>query len=738
MFRRVAVVGLFAVLPLAAHAAQPQFWRIEGARDFLEGETDGLSVDSEGRVRLAPASKILHDPEAPYVWCLTRDDKGAIYAGTGNDGRVYKIDGDKTTVFYDAAELEVHALAIGPDERLYVGTAPDGKVYAIDKAGLVETFYDPSDKYIWALAFDHGGNLLVATGAEGRIHRVDAKGKGQIAFTSSETHITSLTVDAKDNVYAGSAPGGIVYRLDPSLKVFVLYDSPYREVKALDVSIDGSVYAALVEGKDREEGARPPAILPPPPAVPAGDVTIIETFSVAPLAVPSPSPAPRMGEPARPGTAKGAVLRVLPTGELETLWSSTEEMPHALAWAEGGVFIGTGNKGKLYRIKDERTWTMVASFPSEQVTALRRDAAGAFLLATSNPGKVYRLEGTSGTKGTFTSKPRDTDTVSTWGRLRWEAEVPAGGEIQIATRSGNTSTPDSTWTDWSPAYTRKEGDPVTSARARLLQIRAVLTGKGGASPLLDSVTTAYLQRNLRPQVQSVTIHPPGEIFQKPISVTGEIEILGLDPGEGADIRPTGAPPKANPALAAITAYSRKLYQKGIQTFSWKADDANTDTLVYDVSYRLVNDTRFRPLRKSLTDAVLAWDTSTVPNGRYIIKVAAWDTPGNPAALALSGEKESDPFDVDNAPPVVTATLAERKPLRIRAVARDDTSMIRKAEYSVDGGRWQEVHPQDGINDSVEETYEIVLGELPSQAPHIVVVRATDQLGNVSTARVEIP
>jgi outer membrane protein assembly factor BamB len=731
-------VGLLAVLPLAAHAAQPQFWRIEGAREFLEGETDGLSVDSEGRVRLAPASKILHDPEAPYVWCLTRDDRGAIYAGTGNDGRVYKIEGDKTAVFYDAAELEVHALAIGPDGRLYAGTAPDGKVYAIDKAGLVETFYDPSDKYIWALAFDHRGNLLVATGAEGRIHRVDSKGKGQIAFTSSETHITSLTVDAKDNLYAGSAPGGIVYRLDPSLKVFVLYDSPYREVKALDVSADGSVYAALVEGKDREEGVRPPTMLPPPPAVPAGDVTITETFSIAPFAVPSPSPTARMGEPARPGTAKGAVLRILPTGELETLWSSTDEMPHALAWAEGGVFVGTGNKGKLYRIKDERTWTMVASFPSEQLTALRRDAAGAFLLATSNPGKIYRLEGTPGTKGTFSSKPRDTDTVSSWGRLRWEAEIPTGGEIQIATRAGNTSTPDSTWTDWSPAYTRKEGDPVTSERARFLQIRAVLTGKSGASPLLDSVTTAYLQRNLRPQVQSVTIHPPGEIFQKPISVTGEIEILGLDPGEGADIRPTGALPKANPALAAITAYSRKLYQKGIQTFSWKAEDANTDALVYDVSYRLVNDTRFRPLRKSLTDAVLAWDTSTVPNGRYIIKVTAWDTPGNPAALALSGEKESDPFDVDNAPPVVSATLSERKPLRIRAVARDDTSMIRKAEYSVDGGRWQEVHPQDGINDSVEETYEIVLGELPSQAPHIVVVRATDQLGNVSTARVEIP
>ena len=57
---------------------------------------------------------------------------------------------------------------------------------------------------------------------------------------------------------------------------------------------------------------------------------------------------------------------------------------------------------------------------------------------------------------------------------------------------------------------------------------------------------------------------------------------------------------------------------------------------------------------------------------------------------------------------------------------------------MDGGRWQEVHPADGINDALEETYEIALGELAAPGPHVVVVRATDLLGNVSTARVEVP
>jgi hypothetical protein len=444
--------------------------------------------------------------------------------------------------------------------------------------------------------------------------------------------------------------------------------------------------------------------------------------------------APRTTETPAPGTPKGALLRILPSGEVDTLWSSSEETPHALLRAADRILLGTGNKGKLYQVRDDRTWSMVTVLPAEQVTALARRPGGAAVLATSNPGKVHLLEAVSGTRGTFTSKVKDTETVSVWGHLRWEVDLPAGAEVQMQTRSGNTGRPDSTWTDWSAPYTHREGDPIANERARFLQIKATLVGKEGASPLLDSVSAAYLQRNLRPQVQSITVHAPGEVFQKPISISGETEILGLEGGPGPD---RAAAARAS-SMPPATTYSRKLYQRGIQTFSWKADDPNGDTLVYEVSYRAVGDRTFRTLRKGLTEAVLAWDTSTVPNGRYVIRVTASDAPSNPAPLALTGDKESLPFEVDNTPPTVTVTLTSRSPLRLRAVAKDDSSLIRRAEYSVDGGKWEEVHPTDGINDSREETYEITLETLSGSGPHIVVVRASDSLGNASTARVEVP
>jgi len=736
------VFGLAAAVLLAAarpvSAAQPQFWKLEGAQDFLDGETEGLSVDSEGRVRLAPATRALPDTDAPYVWCLARDGKGRLYAGTGNDGKVFRMDEGGATAVFDAAELEVHAIAIGPDGRVYAATSPDGKVYAIDAAGKAETFFDPGDKYVWALAFDRAGRLLVATGSEGRIHRVDKDGKAEVLLVSSETHITALAVDPSGNVYAGSSPGGILYRIDPAGKVFVLHDSAYREVKSLDVGPDGSLYAAVIDGKEKEEPARPPTVVPPAPT-PTFDVsvTITESFAIVPPGVPAPAASPRPAEPARAaGGSRSAVLRLLPSGEVDTLWSSAEETPHALIRVDDGLLVGTGNKGKIYRVRDDQTWSMIAALPAQQVTALFRGPGGATLLATSNPGKVFELAASPGAGGTFTSKVKDTDTVSSWGRLRWEAALPAGAGVQVRTRSGNTSTPDSTWSDWSAPYSHKEGDPITSQSARFLQVQAALTGKDGSSPVLDSISAAYLQRNLRPQIQSVTVHPPGEVFQKPLSITGEMEILGLEPGQGPEPPPGSASQRAS--MPAPMTYSRRLYQKGIQTFSWKADDPNDDTLAYDVYYRAADDTRFRILRKGLNDAVVAWDTSTVPNGRYVIRVTATDSPSNPGGLALTADKESNAFDVDNTPPTVTAVVETRSALRVRAVARDDSSLIRKAEYSVDGGPWQDVYPTDGINDEREETYEVALPDLAPPGPHVVVVRATDLLGNVATARVDVP
>src|SRR5262249_21633784 len=146
---------------------------------------------------------------------------------------------------------------------------------------------------------------------------------------------------------------------------------------------------------------------------------------------------------------------------------------------------------------------------------------------------------------------------------------------------------------------------------------------------------------------------------------------------------------------------RRMYQKGLLTLTWRAQDDNKDDLSYDVYYRREGETEWKPLKKDLTDEIVVWDTSSVPNGRYVMRVVASAAPRNSPTTALTGSLESSAFDIDNTPPVITVTNVARVAgrLTIDFDVRDDNSIVQKAEYSLDGDRWQTIYPKDGIPDS---------------------------------------
>jgi hypothetical protein len=75
--------------------------------------------------------------------------------------------------------------------------------------------------------------------------------------------------------------------------------------------------------------------------------------------------------------------------------------------------------------------------------------------------------------GTFTSSVFDSGKSGTaWGLANWTANLPAGTTLTIQTRSGDTATPDSTWSDWAAVT---NGGTVASPSSRYLQYRIVLT-----------------------------------------------------------------------------------------------------------------------------------------------------------------------------------------------------------------------------------------------------------------------
>ncbi len=741
-WRSVAALVALLGTAVALGAATPTFWQVATQADLLKGEVDNLSVDSDGRLVLGPRAELVSETTTPVVWALARGPDGTLYAGSGNEGKVFRIDaGGRAAVLFDAAELEVHAVAVAPDGTLYAATSPDGRIYKLDSNGQATPFFDPEDKYIWALLATPDGSVYAATGEKAGIYRITASGQGTLVYRAKASHVLSLALDTKGRVLAGTDSPGQVLRLEEPGRAFVLLDSRYREIRALRLAPDGTLYAAAVSGPSPAEERppeRPPVEAPRPTPVPtvSTEITAIAIGDVGVAAGGQPPPGRR--EERR--LSRGAVYRVAPDGLWDIVWESSGDLPYDVSFdAEGALLIGTGPKGKLYRlVGDPPRSILVGRAPAQQVTKFLPDGRGGNYYATANPGKLFRLTRERATRGTYESEVRDAETVATWGTIRWRAATPPGTAVRLFTRSGNTAIPDETWSPWSAAYTNPEGEPIRSPKARYLQWRAELTG-GAETPVLTSVTIAYLPRNLRPQVTSITVHPPGVVFQKPFS-TGEPEIAGYeDPTSDGRGVSSAAPPPAGPGQpSSAPALGRRTYQKGLQTFLWKAEDPNGDRIQFDILYRREGETTWQVLRRGLWDPIYVWDTTSVPDGTYTIKIVASDAPSNAPGTALVGELESTAFDVDNSPPriAVQPPRIEGGRLVVPFTVRDEQSPIARVEFSTDANRWRVLYPKDGIPDSRTEEFELLLEDNPR--PTNLVLRATDAMNNTATAAVGLP
>jgi sugar lactone lactonase YvrE len=727
--RRFVLFSLASLLSVSVLQGAPGFWEAATQADFLRGEVENLSIDDHGRLMLGPAVERIHDVGVPFVWTILPGPDGSFFLGTGNDGKVVRVDkAGNGTVFYDSSEMEVHALAPARDGGLYVATSPDGRIYRVDAKGQASTFFDPDDKYIWAMAVDPSGAVYAATGDKGVVYRITPDGKGQPFFSSKATHAVSLALDPKGQLLVGTGSPGRVFRVDSTGKGFLLLDTSYQEIRALRLDPKGVVYVAAQSGRGASEAASEPPPSEPIRLTPVPTVsTEITSISIIDVPVTPQGSAPSSAPQDRRGPT-GAVYRVLPDGLWDQLWESRDDAPYDLALEpDGALLVATGGRGKIFRLAgDPMRPTLLTRVTARQATMFHR-LPDRTLIVTSNPGLILRMSTSRAERGSYESEVKDARMVSSWGTLSWRTITPTGTQVEISTRSGNTRTPDEAWSDWSTAYRDANGSPIVSPKARYLQWRALFTGKS-ETPVLTSVTAAYQQRNVRPEVVSITVHPSGVVFQKPFS-SGETEIAGFDDETLA--RRTA---NANNPLQGGQSLGRSTYQKGLQTFVWKAEDANSDELVYDIYYRRQGETTWKLLKSALTESILVWDTSSVPNGSYVLKVAASDQTSNPPDTALRGERESAGFDIDNTPPDVTlgAVRREGSAILVPVEIVDGDSALSRVEYSLDAQRWQQIFPQDGILDARRETFLLRLDA--AAAGRTLVIRATDTMNNAASGQ----
>ncbi len=747
-----ASAALLAALSVPPACAQgTHLWSQSRLEDFEKGTPQGVALSSDGHLYEAPVLKEALTTPSTFVWSITVDKSGTAYLGTGSPATVERVTPDgKVFTLFETRDLTVQALRLGPDGALYVATVPSGKVYKLktnstakqDESSATLVFdlsrvsgqkteedkpetksdddkdsskKDVKSHYIWDLAFDSAGKLYIATGGPGAVYRIDPAKESAAPekfFSSDEQHIRALAWDAKGNLIAGSDGSGLVYRINPQGKGYVLFEAPRREITSIAVGANGVIYAASVGDKSHNP-------LPPLPVQGTGVVTftVVQpgSLQVANQSVSAP---------------EGTELYALEENQApRKLWSGKDEVVYALASRSDGLLVLTGNRGRVFRIQDDGNFADIAHLEAQQGLSLAVEGKSDIYVGTGNTGKLYTIR--SQEKHEYASDVLDAGAFARFGRIEIQ---PGSNGYDLLTRSGNVEQPVRGWSEWEPV---KDGE-IASPAGRFLQWKAVLH-QGG---VLGSVGVNYLPVNSAPAVDDLVVVPGARLNPQNQAGTQQqtVSINFPSANQGQTVVFESQP--GNP-LSAIK-------DKTAITARWSAHDDNGDDLTFTLYIKGDNESEWRLLKDGVTEKAYSFDASLVPDGGYQIKVLASDSPSHSPGEALTGYKESDRFEVDTTPPVVTNLKASEengpcaqtpcsRPVVFSFDAEDAGSPIAHAEYSLDAGPWQYIEPVGRLSDSKHEHYEVHVPAISLAAKtgeHLLTVRAYDRHDNVGLAKTD--
>lgn len=691
------VAGLF--FTGTARPAQTRIWK-ERPEMLRTGEANGVALTAKGVLYPAPRLVRLGEGRTPgqpdHVWSMTKDDAGNVYLGTGPAGQIIRVTpSGQHSLFHTVEEPLVSALAVDASGQLLAGTSPGGKIYRILPDGSGSLWSETGERYVWALAVGSDGTVYAGTGERGTVLEISSTGSVSPFFDSDEPHVVSLLTTSDGGLLAGGSGRGLVYRIDRDGNGIVLYEDELPEATALAIDANDNVLVALV-APPQPESKRPAVKLRLPDGVEVGrtdeNVGRLEERT---------GPELRGYIEGLPGEEKdeeaglrGRVVRISESGEVEQLWRSTSEAPFCLSGDGDNVVFGTGEPARLYRIPADGDVALLATLREAQVTdmlAVRRS----IVFATSNPAATYQLDDTTAAAGTFVSRPFDAGGPARWGAIRWTvADGADGTPVEIYTRTGNSREPDRTWSAWGPAMTDSSRSRVVNPDGRYIQWRARFIGARPDTNRLSSLAVHYEPFNRPPRVKDFALSGRGPWVA---------EKAGL---------------------------------------SWKEFDPDEDPLETTVEYRALGDgpwTAVAVAGSSTTEdpasapdwneARFEWDTTTVDEGEYEIRLIASDRAANTMAEGRTFVV-SPPLRlvVDRTPP--RFELRPTGPGRYELTLEDAHSEIRRLQVLNDGRVMNSFRPIDGVCDSLRESFSVELtGSAGKQ-----IMRGADAAGN----HVDIP
>ncbi len=781
LIRSPLAVAVLLVAAALAVAGGTETFTETNETDFSGGEADGIVWTSLGALRLGRAVEgLLEETDGvDYVADMAEAPDGTVYVATGGDGRVYRMrGGNKVELHCKLPDKYLFSCIVGDDGVLYVGSGgTKGRIFRVTArpGAPVEPepiFEDDQVKYVWDLGWLEAGVLVAATGDEGRLFRVPLRGDAEVLVDSEADHLLCLAVAPDGTLYAGTDGEGMVYRWSGK-EAFVLYDAEEPEITGLAVGPDAELYVGASGGKGGRTGGVSVTqatirIEPPEGPEPSPSAILKEKTDEAEAddidaddgdsdgadeaegdgesddeangsASSSPSPAQTIAQKLREavqaaarraaatraaaaGGTGASVYRISADGIAERIFQGTDRLLLAVALTGGKLMVGTGDDGRIYEVDlaDTTDQAAIADIDPKQVMALHATRDGRVVAGTASPGRLYAISKGFAREGTYTSKAHDTSGSSRWGMLHWRGRTPAGTTLELMTRTGNVNDPEKgMWSAWSKPM-RRSPAKIVSPPARFIQFRVTMRSpRDDQTPVLEQLEAAYLRTNEPPTVQAVEL--------------ASIPTRGSQAQAAQRARQAAAQARGRAGQGGSRPQPPSLPSgpQSVQIIQWQATDPNGDELVYDIYFRGQGEPVWILLDEDLLQNRTMWDTSTVADGWYEIKVVASDRMANPAEDAREDAKISDPVLVDNTAPLVERVdaRAEGEGLVVSFRAADATSRIVEAYYTVDSSNdWQFVAPTDRLFDEMQETFEFTLTGL-SPGPHRLAIRVADLAGN---------
>ncbi|MFA6135494.1 MAG: hypothetical protein WC869_15890 [Phycisphaerae bacterium] len=753
------IVSALLVLGGSLQAVSPVTWTQDSEAEFSGGEFKSTVLTSTGQVALSREISILMPSAAdlPDISAVATDGK-AVFAASAGSGAIYRMASlsDKKGKRWATLSGAIVTAMVWTDKGLLAGSGGQGAgLYAIDPAGKVSTRWsDPNVNYIWSILPGPEGKTYIGTGPEASVYSIDADGNATRLYKDGKLakNILSLAAGKDGLLYAGTDESGLVIEINTATKASrVVLDAEEKEISSLICDGAGGIFAATSDadkaGGDGEEPAGAAAMIarirkaaptsrpasPAPKSPPsegesedladeeATPATHTATSAAAPRAkAPKPTSAaarmraalakmrttttpPEASDLEGPGNA---VYYIRPDGLVRCIFRKPVTIL-AMMMLDKQLILGTGNSGSVYAVSpDGQEAAQLANTDAKQVTSLTTGPDGSILFGTANKGSLGKLGAGLAKSGTYISKVQDAQQICQWGTAQVRAKAPAGSEVTFATRSGNLAeADDETWSPWSaPMPVSEDFLQVASPNARFLQYRLAFSSTDKAAvPSVGGVEILYQMGNLPPVVSAVTVKPSAS---------------GHDGGDSSDAATAPQPFRA---------------------VSFTATDVNNDTMVYKIEFRPVGSEQWIEIADKLDATNYSWDTRTVGDGVYELRVTASDSPSNPPASALSASQISAPVVADNTAPVVKLVQAkvDGRNAGITGSAQDASSRLTSIAYALDSqNEWVAVLPDGGICDSSSENFSFQLKDLKAGA-HRIAIKVTDLYGNTGYATVSV-